>query len=199
MKFLKEGIAGLLISLSEFAVGILLLIDPVGFTSGIIAVFGLVLMALGIISSIKYFFTEPNAAVKSQLLSKGLLALLVGGFCAFRTDWFLVTFPVLTLVYGIVILLMGLTKIQWTADSIRLKKQKWFLPAISAAVSVVSGVIIIATPFSTTNILWAFIGISLIVEAVFDAGTLILGITKNTSEEAAAAKPVPAEEEADAH
>ena len=54
-------------SLVEFIIGILLLLNPVGFTSGIIATFGVVLMIMGISSIIKYFRTEPEeAAVNSR-------------------------------------------------------------------------------------------------------------------------------------
>ena len=48
---------GLLLALVEILVGILLLIDPAGFTSGIIIAAGAVLMALGLYNIILYFRT----------------------------------------------------------------------------------------------------------------------------------------------
>ena len=155
-------------SLVELIIGILLLVNPIGFTSGIIIAFGIVLMIMGISTTIKYFRTEPEEAAVSQILVKGLLMLMAGAFCAFNSHWFIATFPVLTLVYGVVILITGITKVQWTIDIIRMKRSKWFWAAISAAISIVCGVVIITSPFSTTAVLWMFIGISLIVEAVFD-------------------------------
>lgn len=125
-------------------------------------------MIMGISTTIKYFRTEPEEAAVSQILVKGLLMLLAGAFCAFNSRWFIATFPVLTLVYGVVILITGITKVQWSIDIIRMKRSKWFWAAISAAISIVCGVVIITSPFSTTAVLWMFIGISLIVEAVFD-------------------------------
>ena len=101
--------------------------------------------------------------------------LLAGAFCAFNSHWFIATFQVLTLVYGVVILITGITKIQWTIDIIRMKRSKWFWAAISTAISIVCGVVIITSPFSTTAVLWMFIGISLIVEAVFDMISSIFG------------------------
>ena len=162
-------------SLVELIVGILLLINPVGFTSGIIVACGIVLMVCGLVSAIKYFRAEPEDAAVKQLLAKGLAELLVGAFCAFHSHWFVVTFPVLTLIYGVVILFTGLTKVQWTVDMLRLKRKRWFLAMISAAVSVICGIVIITSPFSTTAVLWMFTGISLVVEAVFDIMTAILG------------------------
>lgn len=162
-------------SLAEIIIGVLLLVNPVGFTSGIIVTFGVVLMITGIGTTIKYFRTEPEEAAVSQILVKGLLMLLAGAFCAFNSHWFIATFPVLTLVYGVVILITGITKVQWTVDIIRMKRSKWFWAAISAAISIVCGIVIITSPFSTTAILWMFIGISLIVEAVFDMIGSIFG------------------------
>lgn len=165
---LKRSLGGVAISLAELIIGILLLVNPLGFTSGIIVTFGVLMMLWGIGSIIKYFCTRPEEAAVGQLLEKGLIALLAGAFCAFRSHWLLVTFPMLTLVYGVVILLTGFKKTQWMVDYIRLKRSRWFLVGISAVISIFCGIVIITNPFSTTAALWIFIGISLIVEAVLD-------------------------------
>ena len=175
MKFLKTNIGGIVGCLLEIFVGILLLMNPVGFTSGIIIGAGFVLMAAGLASVIKYFRTEPEEAAKIQLLVKGLVALLAGAFCALKSGWFVVTFPVITLIYGVVILLTGLAKIQWMVDALRMKKGKWFLAGISALLSIACGVIIINSPFSSTAVLWMFTGASLSVEAIFDIVALFFG------------------------
>ena len=172
---LKRNLGSVAMSFAEITIGILLLVNPVGFTSGIIVTFGVVLMITGIGTTIKYFRTEPEEAAVGQVLVKGLLELLGGAFCAFNSHWFIATFPVLTLVYGVVILITGITKLQWTVDIIRMKRSKWLWMAISAAISILCGIVIITSPFSTTAILWMFIGISLIVEAVFDMIGSIFG------------------------
>ena len=180
---LKRNLSSMAMSLVEVIIGILLLVNPIGFTSGIIIVFGVVLMIMGIHKSVKYFRTEPEEAAVSQILVNGLLMLLAGAFCAFNSHWFIATFPVLTLVYGVVILITGITKVQWTIDIIRMKRSKWFWAAISAAISIVCGVVIITSPFSTTAVLWMFIGISLIVEAVFDMIGSIFGNREKQEEQ----------------
>ena len=178
---LKRNLGSVAMSLAEIIIGILLLVNPVAFTSGIIVAFGIVLMIMGIGTTIKYFRTEPEEAAVSQILVKGLLALLAGVFCAFNSHWFIATFPVLTLVYGVVILVTGITKLQWTVDIIRMKRSKWFWMAISAAISILCGITVITNPFSTTAVLWMFIGITLIVDAVFD---MIGGIFGNREKKA---------------
>lgn len=178
MKNVKENINGIILCLFEIVVGALLLINPIGFTSGIIVGAGIVLMFIGTNCVIKYFKLTPKEGAKSQLLLKGMLLLLSGGFCAFKSGWFVVTFPILTIVYGIVILVAGLSKVQWTVDALRLKKDKWFLPAISAVISLVCAGIVLSSPFTTTAVLWMFTGISLIVEAVFDVVVLVFSTHK---------------------
>lgn len=165
---LKRNLSSMAMSLVEVIIGILLLVNPIGFTSVIIIAFGIVLMIMGIGTTIKYFRTEPEDAAVGQVLVKGLLELLGGAFCAFNSRWFIATFPVLTLVYGVVILITGITKVQWSIDIIRMKRSKWLWMAISAAISIVCGITVIANPFSTTAVLWMFIGITLIVDSVFD-------------------------------
>lgn len=175
MSTFKLKMHEILLSAVEVLIGVLLLINPVGFTSGIIAAIGIVLMVCGLISVIKYFRSDPEDAAEKQLMVKGLAELLIGAFCAFHPQWFIATFPILTLIYGVVILFTGLTKVQWTVDMVRLKKKRWFLVLISAVVSVICGVVIITSPFSSTAVLWMFTGITLIVEAVFDIVAAIWG------------------------
>lgn len=175
MRFFKHHFGGIAGCLLEALVGILLLMNPIGFTSGIIIGAGFVMMLVGLASVINYFRTDPYEASRSQTLVKGLVALLAGAFCAFQSGWFIVTFPVITLIYGVVILLTGLAKIQWMVDAIRMKKDKWFFPGISALLSIVCGVVIIGSPFSSTAVLWMFTGISLLVEAIIDVIALLFG------------------------
>lgn len=169
---------GIITGLVELLVGILLLINPIGFTSGIIIVVGIALCAIGVKSIITYFRKDAGQAVLSQELSKGLIFLVVGLFCAFKTEWFIVTFPILTLLYGVVMLLAGLRKIQFMVDMIRLKSKRWYLAAISAALTLLCAVIILLDPFGATEALWIFTAVTLIVEAVFDFVTIILNKAK---------------------
>lgn len=180
MKFLKKNIGSILICLLEILAGILLLINPAGFTAGIIIAAGAVLTVNGVLCIIRYFRMNPHAAAISQFLMKGLVLLLLGMFCMLRSGWFIVTFPILTMLYGIVILFTGLSKIQWTVDMIRLKRKKWGLAAISAAVSILCGVVILHNPFTSTAVLWMFAGGYLIVEAVFDL--IVLFFDRKASE-----------------
>lgn len=175
MKVLKESLSGIVVCLFESIAGILLLINPIGFTSGIIVVAGIVMLIMGLINIVKYFRASVKEGAVSQSLMKGLVELVAGGFCAFKSQWFIVTFPVLTIIYGVVILVTGLGKVQLTVDMLRQKNSKWFLAAINAVLSIVCAIVILNSPFASTAVLWIFTGVSLIVEAVFDVITMIMG------------------------
>ncbi len=184
MKALKQNGNAILLCIIEVVVGILLLVDPVRFTAGIIIVAGIALMISGLLNVIRYFRSSPEEAAVSQLLVQGLFALLAGAFCAFNPGWFIITFPVIAILYGVAVLIGGLSKVQLTVDMLRVKNSKWWWGAISAAISIVCALVIINSPFSSTVALWWFTGISLIVEAVFDLVTLIMGRKDNRNAEA---------------
>lgn len=183
MKLLKQHGNTVILCLAELVIGILLLIDPIGFTVGIIIVAGIALLVNGLINVIRYFRTSPEEAARQQLLAQGLIALLGGMFCVLNPNWFTATFPVIALLYGVAVLVAGLGKIQMTVDMLRLKINKWFLGAISALVSIICAVVIINNPFASTMVLWMFTGISLIVEAIFDAVVLIVSRRKENKSE----------------
>lgn len=181
MKALKEHLSPIVFVLFELVVGILLIIDPVGFTVGIIQAAGAALMIYGVFSIIKYFRADVKAASVGHTLAQGLGLMLMGGFCAFKSGWFIVTFPMLTILYGVTTLFGGLNKIQLTVDLFRQKNKKWFLGAISAVISLVCAIVILDSPFTSTAVLWMFTGVSLIVEAVFDFITLIVSGKEKTA------------------
>lgn len=168
MKNLRENTGNIIMCLGEILVGIILLIKPVGFTKTIIIGVGLTLLIMGITNIIKYFKTNAIQAIKEQTLSTGLVFLAIGLFCTFRSNWFIATFPVLTILCGVIIFLVGLKKVGWTIDSIRLKRKYWYVIGINAILSIVFAFIVMNNPFSTIAALWQFIGIVLIIEAVFD-------------------------------
>ncbi len=173
MEFIKRNSNSILICLLELVVGILLLVNPLGFTTTIIMALGIALLIMGVISVVNYFRTDALEASMEGGLMKGLACLLAGAFLVFRPSWLINVFPVLTVLYGVIILVSGLYKVQRFADSLRLKTGRWLFHAINAAVSIICAVIIIANPFSSTVVVWMFIGISLIVEAVLDVVGLI--------------------------
>lgn len=164
----SSKISSILLSLCEAIIGVLLLVNPVGFTVGILIFLGIVFVILGITSVVQYFRTPAEIAAAKQGLTRGCLEILAGLFCILNNGWFITVFPILTVLYGIGTLVAGIAKVQWTIDKIRLKLKRWFWTAISAIVTIACAVVILCNPFSSTAVLWIFIAVILIVEAVID-------------------------------
>ncbi|MBQ7862733.1 MAG: DUF308 domain-containing protein [Clostridia bacterium] len=163
-----------LISAIEFIIGLILLFRPEGFTSVIIVCLGIVLILLGASSTVNYFRTEKSEAMKTNLLSKGLLCLIGGMFFAFNSKWFIKTFPISTVLYGVFMLLLGVVKFQSSADAFRFKMKYWYINLIGAVLTLFSSVTIITNPFTSTEFVWKYIAIALLVEAVLDILSYLL-------------------------
>ena len=174
---IKRNLGSMAMGLAEAVIGIMLLADPTGSASGAITTLGIALMIVGIGKTVRYFRTEPEEAAFSQLLVKGLCMLLAGAVCVFDIV------PV-TQMYGLVILVTGITKLQWTTDIIRMKRSKWVWTGIGAAIAILCGITVILSPFGTPSALWWFLGISLIAEAVFDMLGGIFGNREKKADEA---------------
>lgn len=174
MEKLNRNTGNLLMCILEALIGILLLVNPVGFTSSIIILLGVVLAAEGLFHLVAYFRTDPYEAAQSNAFAKGLLMAVCGLFCVFRSHWFIVTFPVLTVVYGVLTLVAGISKIQWSLDLFRTKQKYWYVAVVGAALSLVFACLILTNPFASTAVLWTFIAVSLLIESVIDVVTLFL-------------------------
>lgn len=174
MQIIRNNVKEIIFFVIELVIGILLLINPIGFTTGIIIAGGVGIGSAGVLCIFKYFRQEPEEAKKGHHFSIGLLLIMIGLFCVIRSDWFIATFPILTVIYGIFMLLTGISKIQTMVDMLRLKNSKWFWAGVNAAVSIVCAVLILWSPFTSTTLLWIFAGVSLIVEAILDIVTIFL-------------------------
>lgn len=180
---IKENIGNIMMFLGELIVGILLLINPLGFTKTIIIGVGICFTVLGILQIIKYFRTHVLDIIHEHSLSNGLILSVLGVFCVFWSDWFIATFPILTVIYGVVILITGLKKIEWTVTSCRLKRKYWYITGVNALITILFSIVVISNPFSTITILWHFIGIMLIIESIFDVVSIIFGIKEDDKTE----------------
>ena len=174
MKFLKKNSVNLLISICELVLGILLLINPTGFTTGIIIAFGAACLIFGIVQ-IVFYWRKPFAEAMSRFyLMKGLISVSLGLFCVCFSHWFLDTFVLLSFLYGILLLVAGFYKVQWSIDLLRQREKRWWMGAISAALTIIFSLLIIGNPFPSVNATWIFSGIALIIESVFDLTSLFL-------------------------
>ena len=167
-------LVSILLAVCEVIIGVLLLIDPVSFTNAILRVLGGILIIMGVVSAVQYFRASPVRAAAGKGLARGCVEIALGVFCIVKSGWFLTMFPVLTILYGIVTLVSGFAKLQWTVDMLRLKMRKWGLAALSSVVTILCALVILANPFASAAVLWVFIGVALIIEAIADFIAAIL-------------------------
>ena len=177
MGFIKQNGSAIVAGLVELLIGILLFVDPVGFTSGILKTVGVVLFLCGVVCLIRYFRTEPVQAALEQNFSKGLIMILLGVLFVLWTETIITLFPFARLC-GVAILIIGVVKLQQGVDLLRLKSRFWFLAGINALLAIVFAAIILSDP----PILWQLAAISLIVEAVLDIAVLFLGKSSITTD-----------------
>ena len=175
-KFFKENVNFLAVCIFEIVFGVLLLINPEAFTSAVIIICGAAVMAAGLYATVRYFKEDAKEASEGQLLMIGLLLLLFGAFCIFRSAWFIETLPILTVIYGVVILALGFCKAQMSIDLFRLKKKFWFLFSLDAILTIASSLVVFLNPFGDGELgkLWIFTGIALLVLAAFDIAIMIV-------------------------
>ena len=80
-----------------------------------------------------------------------------------------------TLLYGVITLVAGVGKIQMAVDLMRLQLRHWYIALINALFTIVFALLIVFNPFETTAILWTFIGVALLIEALLDIIVFIFG------------------------
>lgn len=167
--------APILISIFELVVGILLIVDASTFTSYIFYGLGGVAILAGIVLAVKYFRAEREEAAMEQMLFKGLIFAALGIFCivANLMGYFTEIMSVIAKVYGILLLVVGLYKVQKTADMLRAKKAFWYVSGISALLNIICAVVAIF--ISNVSWIWIFLGVVLIVEAIVDVVAAIMG------------------------
>lgn len=172
METIKKHLTGILLCLFELIVGILVLVDPMGFTTVIIVAAGVGLIVLGLVCVVKYGRTESKKAAEGQYLLKGLLALTAGFFCVFQSQWFL-DHSAFAILLGLAVFSAGLVKIQSSWDMLRAKNKRWYYVLIGAAISIICAVVILKYDFSGDDTRAIFTGVSLIAEFVVDVAMLI--------------------------
>ncbi len=183
MKKFFSGSSNLIMSIAELAIGVLLLIDPLKFTSGIIIALGIGLAIIGIFQVFKYFRMDAREASHRGVLTKGLLFISVGAACILKSDWLIKTFAVLTILYGIFIFIAGISKLQTAIDMLRTDRKYWYLALLGALITLGFSVLIIFNPFTTDKILWMVMGIVLIVIAIIDIITFFVAKKRDDDED----------------
>lgn len=181
MQFVKKHGGVLLLILCEAAAGVLLLCKPVGFTQGLIVAAGVLLALVGVKQTVGYFLAKAEQAAKNGGLFRGLTALTLGLAAALNSGAIIAAFPVITTLYGGVIFLTGLYKVQLAVDAARMKHGGVAARVISALFTLLFAAVTMVNPFAGTATLWTFIGAMLLADAVVDATAVVLATQREAA------------------
>ena len=178
MKNLRNNFPVILLTLFEFAVGVLLLINPEAFTKAVIIIFGAILVVIGGIYLARVL-RDRSEGVSGITMTISLASLIVGILCIVFPSMIMSLFAFVAIIYGVILIVSGVYKAKSYTDA---KSAGTPLPAItliSAILSVALGIVIVINPFGTVmRTLFTFAGIALIIEAGLDLTSVIL----NTSD-----------------
>ncbi len=163
---MKQKLSGIGLAVVEIVVGLFLLISPDTLTKAVVIIAGIVLIAMGAVSLIGYFRSDPVGSVLGQGMTKGLIEVAIGIFILVKTGWVVGVFDT---VIALAILLLGVSKLGMSVDLMRLKDNGWKPALLDAVVTLVCAIIIVS--ISASDAIWMVIGISLIVQAVLDIVT----------------------------
>ena len=173
MSTFKKLLPMILIILFEFLVGILLLVDGEKFTRIIFIIFGIFLLVYGIITLIRSLMAGRNGgSIPMMSLIVSIILLGIGAFFAAASDSIVSVVSVITLIYGIILIIDGVIKIVDYSMNRKDGVSTAFM-LFSAVISLALGIVIAINPFGAAQVLWVVLGISVIVSAVIDVISLI--------------------------
>lgn len=176
MEKLKNNLPLLILIVLELAVGILLLINAELFTRVILIVFGVALMAVGVLYLIRSFSDADRGVMSWIALAVSVVAFVVGVLCAFFSGSLINVFAVIAVIYGVILVISAIFKVKAYIDVSRMGLKPSPFTLLSAVIAFVLGAVIILNPFKTVEVLWIFTGIVLIVQALIDIAMLVFKI-----------------------
>lgn len=162
-KTLKLSWSELAVGTCMSALGLVLTICPGLASSVVFNAIGIVGIIIGAIHLVRYFMLDPKASLKSNGMVAGLMW-LVGGILIMALKGFLLS--LLPMFFGLVLLVGGIIKLQYTLNFKRMGVTRWYLELAATILSIAFGAIILINPFNTALLLMRIVGIALLIEGV---------------------------------
>lgn len=158
------------VSIAFFVLGILLVVFPE--ISGLVISYicATALTVIGIIHIADYFRKKNGEIFYNFTLARGIIEVVIGIFIFIQPKVFLSIFPI---VLGIIVLIDGVIKVQNAINLKRCGNSTWWSVLALAVIGIILGALMIINPFTSTKVLFIFLGIALIVSAVSDIYTVI--------------------------
>lgn len=168
LRYVKNGM--LVLSAAYIALGVLLLVMPETSLLWICYAFGAVVLVTGIVCLFQYARIRGSGFAAPFMLVGGVVTAGLGVFTLLRPQ---VVASFLPVVFGIFILVDGLSRIGTAFDLARRKGEKWWLLLLLSLLSIALGVLLIWRPFDAAVSVVMVCGILLIVEGALNMGCII--------------------------
>ncbi len=162
-----------LVILFEIAVGLMLLIDPVGFTNSVVIILGILFLVLCVICLISFIRAKKNEESGTLSLIGAIVLLIIGVVFTFFSQAILTLIVALSLIYGIILFVFGINKIVYFFAAKNQDMTASWLNLLGGILALILGVVIVIYPKDATEVLWTIAGIAMLLEAVIDIITVI--------------------------
>ena len=179
--FLKH-LPVILLAVFEMTAGIMLFIDPESFTTIIIAIFGGVLIAVGIVNLFRYIKGRKDGNANAFSLTIAVIITLFGIFALFFPglifNWVKAAFG--ALIYAIMLIISGVFKLGLFIDYRHAGVSVNFLHVISGILAIVLGAVIILRPYGDNEkAMWLITGIMMVGVSAVDIASLVLNVVNS--------------------
>lgn len=168
LRYTKSGM--MLLSIAYIIIGMMLLIMPQTSLLWICYAFGAVVLVTGIVCLIQYARIRGTGFTAPFMLVGGVITAGLGIFTLAKPQ---VVASFLPAVFGIFILVDGLSRVGTAIDLAKHKGQKWWVLLLLSVVSVALGVLLVLHPFDAAVSVVMVCGILLIVEGALNLGCVL--------------------------
>lgn len=168
LRYVKSGT--MLLSIAYIVIGMLLLIMPGTSLLWICNAFGVVVLVTGIVCLIQYARIRGTGFTAPFMLVGGVITAGLGIFTLAKPQ---VVASFLPVVFGIFIVVDGVSRVGTAIDLAKRKGQKWWMLLLLSIVSVGLGVLLLLHPFDAAVSVVMLCGILLIVEGALNLGCVL--------------------------
>ena len=168
LRYVKSGM--MLLSIAYIVIGMMLLIMPQTSLLWICYAFGAVVLLTGIVCLIQYARIRGTGFTAPFMLVGGVITAGLGIFTLAKPQ---VVASFLPVVFGIFIVVDGLSRIGSAIDLAKRKGQKWWVLLLLSIVSVALGILLVLHPFGAAVSVVMVCGILLIVEGAMNLGCIL--------------------------
>ncbi len=168
LRYVKSGM--MLLSIAYIVIGMMLLIMPQTSLLWICYAFGAVVLITGIVCLIQYARIRGTGFTAPFMLVGGVITAGLGIFTLAKPQ---VVASFLPVVFGIFIVVDGLSRIGSAIDLAKRKGQKWWVLLLLSIVSVALGILLVLHPFGAAVSVVMVCGILLIAEGAMNLGCIL--------------------------